>query len=72
MHSIGKITVKPERSKSFNVDHCHACEGMDRRASIRGLLCPPCNLLRNGDDLDYLRKRIAYLERHRVVCPALN
>lgn len=60
------------RSGTFHVDHCHACDGMDREGSIRGLLCPPCNLLHNGDDLDYLRKRIAYLERHLAVCSALN
>lgn len=40
------------------VDHCHATK------KVRGLLCKPCNTMlgRLADDVDWMRRAIAYLE----------
>jgi hypothetical protein len=45
---------------TLNVDHDH------RTSSIRGLLCPTCNLGlgKFKDDLTLLRRAVAYMEAH--------
>jgi hypothetical protein len=51
------------------VDHCHDCEDIDRRGSVRGLLCHPCNA-----NLDHIARfspvHAAYLAAHSATCPA--
>ncbi len=41
------------------IDHDHAS------GKFRGLLCFVCNTGRRPDDIDFLKARIAYLEKHR-------
>jgi hypothetical protein len=51
------------------IDHCHNCEDVDRRRSVRGMLCHPCNA-----SLDHIARfspaHAAYLAVHSAVCPS--
>lgn len=52
-----------------DVDHCHDCEDVNLRGSIRGILCRLCN-----QSLDHIARfspvHAAYLAAHTAVCPA--
>lgn len=52
------------------IDHCHDCENINRRGSVRGFLCLKCNT-----NLDHIARfsptHAAYLARHDAICPAL-
>lgn len=61
--------------KRLAVDHCHDCEGIDGRGSVRpGLICSSCNTARfYGTDAEVRRQQVIWAARfdaHRVICPA--
>jgi hypothetical protein len=61
--------------KRLAVDHCHDCEGIDGRGSVRpGLLCSSCNTGRfYGTDAEVRRQQVIWAARfdaHQAVCPA--
>ena len=50
------------------IDHCHSCEEKGNHV-IRGLLCHACNtsIGKMQDDVERIKKAIAYLEKHNHV-----
>ena len=54
----GDSLVHPNSLRSFSIDHCHST------GSVRGLLCPRCNLTLGGvgDNINLLQAMIDYLE----------
>lgn len=54
-----EVCGKPPGKKAMNLDHCHST------GAFRGWLCVRCNvgLGALGDNLDGLKKAVAYLER---------
>jgi len=58
-----EFSTRAGKRIALSVDHCHDCQGIDRRGSVRGILCDPCNRL-----LEYRPDRHDYLSRH--ICPA--
>lgn len=57
-----------ESARAFAVDHDHACCSGRKTCGkcLRGILCHGCNLALGGfrDNVDLLRKAVAYLESH--------
>jgi hypothetical protein len=58
-------TTKPRGKGGFHVDHCHSS------GSIRSLLCAECNMMLGlaKDNVDILKKAIAYLSAHNPDTP---
>lgn len=59
---ICELCGRPPGQKGLMFDHCH------QHGHFRGWICTPCNLALGyvQDDVQILRKMIAYLERNRT------
>ncbi len=71
-NGVCAICGKPPSKRRLHVDHCHSCAKIDKRGSIRGLLCFQCNRGYFHSDPGLLMYAAVYFSRHHSVCPKIK